>query len=255
MNHLGSPGNIRLRGLDALVDPGGCPAGELMRRAFVERLFGIALRLQVAAPQGVEALRQGVAVVLQSLDVPSDDRRRRQQALDTGLEPMRHLAQAHRAGQAGAAFEGVQRAHAGCRMATLQRASRPVAKPRGKLWQQFPRLFLEEREQLRIDRIDGVDAAVGVDELATRRRRRAARIDRLAEGLELGQLEAGRRRLHGGGDGSDGVVEPQRRRFASVAGGHYSGRGADAFRGSIGRRLDGRLNGRGLTGRGSIGRG
>ena len=104
----------------------------------------------------------------------------REQVLDRGLEPVRHFAQAHRAGQAGAALERVQRAHAGRRAARRRRPARPVAHARRELRQQLLALFLEDREQLGVDRIDRVDVVVVVERVGARGRR-----------LDLGRRQRG----------------------------------------------------------------
>ena len=118
--------------------------------------------------------------------------RRRVSALDAGLEPVRHLAQAHRAGEPGAALQRVQRAHAGGGVRRRRRAraaqSRSCA---GELGQQLERFFLEDREQLEVDRVDRVDVVVDVAE--GRRTRACAGRARLVgaarERLQLGHAE------------------------------------------------------------------
>ena len=61
-----------------------------------------------------------------------------EQALDPGLEPVRHLAQAHRAGEPRTALQGVQRAHARRGMARLGRRGEPVAQLRRRAWAAAP---------------------------------------------------------------------------------------------------------------------
>ena len=78
------------------------------------------------ALQGLERrLDQRVDAAEQRLDVGRPRIVAREQVLDRGFEPVRHLAQAHRAGQAGTALERVQGAHAGRRRGRLGRAGAP----------------------------------------------------------------------------------------------------------------------------------
>ena len=84
-----------------------------------------------------------------------------------GFQAVRHLAQAHRAGQARTALERVQRAHAGRGGRAPRRAGAPSRACALQLRQQFLAFFLEDREQLGVDRVDGVDVVLVV---AARRR-------------------------------------------------------------------------------------
>ena len=77
--------------------------------------------------------------------------------LDCGLQAVGQLAQTHRAGQTGAALEGVQGAHAASTQAGVFGLQRPVAQAGMQRGQQLQRLFFEDREQLGVNRIDRVD--------------------------------------------------------------------------------------------------
>jgi hypothetical protein len=70
---------------------------------------------------------------------------------------MRHHAQAHRTGESRAALERVQRSHAARSAGIVARPVLPFAHARSELWQQLVALFLEYREQLGVDGIDGID--------------------------------------------------------------------------------------------------
>ena len=72
---------------------------------------------------------------------------------------MGHLAQPHRAGQAGAPLEGVQRAHAGGRRGGVAGLRVPFAQTAPQLGQQLVGLFLEDGEELVVHGIHGVDVA------------------------------------------------------------------------------------------------
>ena len=151
------------------------------------------------------------------------------------------LAQAHRAGQPRAALEGVQRAHAARGAGGVARARSPVAHARSQLRQQLGGFFFKDREQLGVDRIDGVDLVVVGDAFDPRRgdapglgqRRRLAQ--GVVSGLAERQRRAGavlrferhrqrRRRLGGLDDGYR-----QRRRLGGHLGRQHGG-------GQVGRR-------------------
>ena len=171
--------------------------GELraQRLGGLRRRVGIGLR--VARAQRLEGAGQRVDAHLQRLDVGRVNVAARQQVLDVRFQAVRHLAQAHRAGQPRAALERVQRAHAGRRARGIAGAAQPVAHLRSELRQQLLALFLEDREQLgvhRVDRIDvvGVVQRVGACVLGVR----LQRLDRgqLVERFEFFQMaEAGGR--------------------------------------------------------------
>ncbi len=135
-----------------------------------------------------------------------------QQVLDRGFEAVRHLAQAHGTRQAGAALERVQGAHAGRRGACIAGLAHPFAHAGGQLRQQFLALFLEDREQLGIDRVDGVDVILVVERIAARRDGAALEFGQRFQCLEFGLAQFGQ--------GSDGqrfgrhrVHRRERRRF------------------------------------------
>ena len=77
--------------------------------------------------------------------------------LDRGLQAVGQLTQTHRAGQTGAALEGVQGAHAASTQAGVFWLKCPVAQAGMQGGQQLQRLFFEDREQLGVNRIDRVD--------------------------------------------------------------------------------------------------
>ena len=114
--------------------------------------------------QRLEGRGHGIGAAQQRLDIgrPRTGVLRRQ-VLDRGLQPVRHLAQAHRAGQARTALEGVQRAHAGRRRVLRLRAVQPLAQPRLQLRQQLVGLFVEDREQLGVEHVHGIDVLVVVE--------------------------------------------------------------------------------------------
>ena len=72
----------------------------------------LAGRIAIRWPQAVEDLRHRVAAGLQGFELGRFGRQMAEDLLDPRLQPVRHLAQAHRTGEPGAALERVQRAHA-----------------------------------------------------------------------------------------------------------------------------------------------
>ena len=146
------------------------------------------------------------------------------QPLDAGLEPVRHLAQAHRAGEARAALQGVQGAHAGGGMRGRRRLAQPVAQLAVELGQQLLRLFLEDREQLEVDGIDRVDVVVDLAEGRGPRRRRTRRPSGAAASGFSSETPSGV-------EGAQGA-EHRRRRLvvldAGLGGGRRRGRAASA---------------------------
>ena len=157
---------------------------------------GVGIGLGIATAQCLEGLRHRVGHGLQAFDVGARGRRRvrRGQPLDAGLEPVRHLAQAHGAGEAGAALERVQRAHAGGGVRRRRRLAEPVAQLAVEAGQQVLRLFLEDREQLEVDGVDRIDLVVDVAEGRGARRDRPRRlVGRGGQRLQLGHAEGGHR--------------------------------------------------------------
>ena len=75
-------------------------------------------------------------------------------------------------------------------VAGRRRAARPVAQLGGQLRQQVLALFLEDREQLGVDRVDRVDVLVAFDRHVARTARRARRGRQLGQRLELGHARA-----------------------------------------------------------------
>ena len=113
-----------------------------------------------APAQGIECHHHAIGTHQQRLDRRSLDGVLRGQRFDGGFEPMRQLAQPHRASQTGAALEGVQRAHAGRGRARVAGMVVPFAQPVLQLRQQLLGFFLKDREQLGVDGIDGIDVVV-----------------------------------------------------------------------------------------------
>ena len=86
------------------------------------------------------------------------------EVLHLGLHPVRHLAELQRAGEAGAALERVQRTqHLVARLALLG-ALAPHAQRASELGHQLRGLFLEDREQVGVDRVEDVKPFVRIVE-------------------------------------------------------------------------------------------
>ena len=78
-----------------------------------------------------------------------------------GLHAVRHFAQAQGTGQTCTALERVQRAQYLDARAIVARASGPLAQRATQLGQQLGRFFLENREQVGVNRVDRVDVVIG----------------------------------------------------------------------------------------------
>ena len=113
--------------------------------------------------QQVVGRHHGIGASQQGLDLRGVSTGRGGQVFDRGFQPVGHFTQAHRAGQPGPALERVQRAHAGRGGVVVRRVQRPVAQARLQLRQQLFGLFLEDREQLAVDHVDGFDVVIVVE--------------------------------------------------------------------------------------------
>ena len=151
--------------------------------------------IDFATTQHLEAGLDRIDATDQTFDVGGVGMAAPDQVLDGGFQSMRHLAQAHRAGQARAALERVQRAHARRRGGGLGRPAHPLTHARLQLRDQLFPFFLEDREQLGVDGIDGVDVVFVVQRVAARRgqQRGLARCRRgqFTERAQLGATELG----------------------------------------------------------------
>ncbi len=131
-------------------------------RGFRHALRQLDLSRIVGRAQRVEGGLQRVEARQQLLDVGTVDVTLRAQQFDLGFHAVRALAQAHGAGQPGTALERVQRTqHRGARRAVVG-VVRPLAQRLAELRQQFGRLFLEDREQVDVDRVGQIDGVLGV---------------------------------------------------------------------------------------------
>ena len=147
------------------------------------------------AAEQFEAAADGIHARQQRFDIGDAGMAARQQVFDRGFQPVRHLAQAHRAGQPRTALEGVQRAHAGGRSRHLGGPPRPIAHARLQLRQQLFAFFAEDREQLFVDQVFGVDVFVIVQRIgACLDTRRIAWTIRKGGQRGLAQLDAEYRR-------------------------------------------------------------
>ena len=134
-----------------------------MRRA------GLVIGLSVARLQDFEGRVERIGARVQRIEITGLRVTVDKQMLDRGFEAVRHLAQPHCAGQAGAALQRVQRAHARRGKRHLARATGPVAQARPELGQQLLTFFLEDREQLGVHRVYGVEVIVAVEHVRAHR--------------------------------------------------------------------------------------
>ena len=121
--------------------------------------FGV-VGLRIALRQGLELFDQRINAGFKWFDIATGDRLGANQVLDGGFKAVGQLAQAHGTSQAGAAFEGVQGAHAGGRRGRVGGLFQPLAHLAGQLRQQFLRFFFENGEKV------GVDGVVGFQVVA-----------------------------------------------------------------------------------------
>jgi hypothetical protein len=193
-------------------------------------------------------VRHRIGAALQDFDVGGIDHRLAgRQPLDPRFQPVRHFAQAHRAGQARPALERMQGTHAGAGVCRHGRLPRPVAQLRSELGKQFERFLLEDREQLQIDRVDRIDVVVDVAEgrgvADMTRTVRLGRCRPRAASVPTGpghQRVRARRSRHAGFRRLVGELGCRRRRRLGLARGLCPGFGRDlrCVGDDLGRRLD-----------------
>ena len=149
--------------------------------------LGVGLSLQVCAAQGLEGVRERVAVALQNLHIRSLCGPPGKQLFDPRFKLVSHLPEAHCACKTSAAFQGVQSPHAGCRWGCVCRPTYPITQLGGEQGQQFLSFFHEDREQLCINRIDRVDTVVGVHQFVSRPCRALGFGWQVAQGFQFSQ--------------------------------------------------------------------
>ncbi|OIQ82611.1 hypothetical protein GALL_355940 [mine drainage metagenome] len=155
-----------------------CRRGRGRRRCLVHRLAGRRLwrSPELAFAQTLEARGQRVAACGQFEHRAGVGHAvGAEQRFDVGFQPMRGVAQHHRAGHARAALERVQQAHRLLRRGCVVRLRLPAPQRRRELRQQLGGFELEHREQLGVDRVDQFGRRAGKRRDTWRRARRALR--------------------------------------------------------------------------------
>ena len=140
---------------------------DMLRRDM--RRTGFVIGLGVARLQQLESRVQCVRTHMKGVKVAWLRVTACKQVLDRGLEPVSHFAKPHRSRQASSAFQRVQGAHAGRSERHFARTARPIAKTRSELCQQLLAFFFEDREQLGVHRIDGIDVVVIIERIGAYR--------------------------------------------------------------------------------------
>ena len=175
-------------------------------------------RVQLALVQAIEHEGEAIEIGIERIEKlgrrPGEDIAGEQPA----LHPVRELAQAHRAGHARAALEGVQRPPQRLRRVVVGRIALPRAKLLAGLREELRRFFEKDRQHLLVDIVENIGQRLvgglrrrrrgrrpgrGLDfgsafDLRYLRRRRRARARRLARGGERNNRRVGRDGCKGG---------------------------------------------------------
>ena len=113
-------------------------------------------RYAAGRAQGVEIRLHAVVTLQQCFEIGDGDCLGAE-VLDLGLQAVRKFTQPQRPGQPCTALEGVQHAQRFIPGAAVVRPRRPLAQCAAQLRHEFDRFFLEDREQVRVDRVGDVD--------------------------------------------------------------------------------------------------